>query len=85
MTTMTVSSKGQVVLPTSIRKRLGLVAGSQLQVFDEPDGIRLVVARPVKATSIAACAGMVIAPQSRKPRRLSEFDAAATLRAKVEQ
>jgi AbrB family looped-hinge helix DNA binding protein len=82
MTTMTVSSKGQVVLPTSIRKRLGLVAGSQLQVFDEPDGIRLVVARPVKMTSIAACAGMVVAPRLGKPRRLSEFDAAATLKVK---
>jgi AbrB family looped-hinge helix DNA binding protein len=80
MTTVTVSSKGQVVLPTSIRKRLGLVAGSQLQVFDEPDGVRLVVARPVKATSILACAGMVVAPRSGKPRRLSEFDAATTLK-----
>jgi AbrB family looped-hinge helix DNA binding protein len=80
MTTMTVSSKGQVVLPSSIRRRLGLVAGSQLQVFDEPDGIRLVVARPVKASSIAACAGMVVAPRSGKSRRLSEFDAAATLK-----
>jgi AbrB family looped-hinge helix DNA binding protein len=80
MTTMTVSSKGQVVLPTSIRKRLGLVAGSQLQVFDEVDGIRLVVARPIKATNIAACAGMVVAPRSGKPRQLSEFDASSVLR-----
>lgn len=62
MTTMTVSSKGQVVLPSSTRKRLGLVAGSQLQVVDEPDGIRLTVSRPVQVTTIAACAGTAIAP-----------------------
>jgi AbrB family looped-hinge helix DNA binding protein len=83
MSTMTVSSKGQVVLPTSIRKRLGLFAGSQLQVFDEPDGIRLVVARPVKATSIVAFADMVSAPRLGKPRRLSEFDAATTFQARA--
>jgi AbrB family looped-hinge helix DNA binding protein len=80
MTTMTVSSRGQVVLPTGIRKRLGLVAGSQLEVFEEPDGLRLVVARPIKATNISACAGMVVAPRSGKARRLSEFDASSILR-----
>ena len=80
MTTMTVSSKGQVVLPASIRKRLGLVAGSQLQVFDEPDGLRLTVARPVKTGEIAACAGMAIAPRTGQPRRLADFDAASILK-----
>jgi antitoxin PrlF len=80
MTTMTVSSRGQVVLPTALRKRLGLVAGSQLEVFDEPDGLRLVVARPVKAAHISACAGMVEAPSSGKARSLSAFDASSILR-----
>jgi antitoxin PrlF len=79
MTTMTVSSKGQVVLPSNIRKRLGLVAGSQLQVFDEPDGIRLTVARAVKVTTIESCAGMAVAPPKGKVRRLSEFDASSVL------
>jgi antitoxin PrlF len=79
MTIMTVSSKGQVVLPSNIRKRLGLVAGSQLQVFNEPDGLRLTVVRPVKVTSIASCVGMATAPYKGNARRLSEFDAASTL------
>jgi antitoxin PrlF len=80
MTTMTVSSKGQVVLPANTRKRLGLVAGSELQVFDEPDGIRLIVARPVKVSTIALCAGMAVAPTKGTVRRLSEFDPASALK-----
>ncbi|MBI3903390.1 MAG: AbrB/MazE/SpoVT family DNA-binding domain-containing protein [Nitrosomonadales bacterium] len=80
MATMTVSSKGQIVLPADIRRRLGLMAGTQMEIIEEPDGVRLVVSRPVKATSIAACAGMVTAPAKGKPRKLSEFDAASLLR-----
>jgi antitoxin PrlF len=37
----TLSTKGQVVIPAALRRRLGLVAGTQL-VFREEDG-RLVV------------------------------------------
>jgi len=77
MTTMTVSSKGQVVLPADIRRRLGLMAGTQMEVIEEPDGVRLVVARPVKAVNIAACAGMVTAPTKGKARRLADFDPAS--------
>ncbi|MFZ5502868.1 MAG: AbrB/MazE/SpoVT family DNA-binding domain-containing protein [Pseudomonadota bacterium] len=80
MATMTVSSKGQVVLPADIRRRLGLMAGTQMEMIEEPNGIRLVVSRPVKPANVAACAGMVTAPSKGKPRKLSEFDAAATLR-----
>lgn len=79
MTTMTVSSKGQIVLPADIRRRLGLMAGTQMEVIEEPDGVRLVVSRPVKPTSIAACAGMVTAPSKGKARKLAEFDPATLL------
>lgn len=79
MTTMTVSSKGQIVLPADIRRRLGLMAGTQMEIIEEPDGVRLVVARPVKTADVAACAGMVTAASKGKPRKLSEFDAAALL------
>jgi len=82
MATMTVSSKGQIVLPADIRRRLGLMAGTQMEIIEEPDGVRLVVARPVKTTLIAACAGMVTAPSRGKPRNLSDFDP-ATLAAKA--
>lgn len=80
MATMTVSSKGQIVLPADIRRRLGLMAGTQMEIIEEPNGVRLVVSRPVKPTSVAACAGMVTAPSKGKPRRLEDFDAAALMR-----
>ena len=82
MATMTVSSKGQVVLPADIRRRLGLMAGTQMEIIEEPDGVRLVVSRPVKPSSIAACAGMVTAPSKGKTRNLSEFDPASLLKKK---
>lgn len=80
MATMTVSSKGQVVLPADIRRRLGLMVGTQMEIIEEPDGVRLIVSRAVKTTHVAACAGMVTAPSKGKPRKLSEFDAASLLR-----
>lgn len=80
MTTMTVSSKGQVVLPAEIRRRLGLMAGTQLEIIEEADGVRLVVARPIKVVSIAACAGVVTAASSGRARSLSDFDPASMLK-----
>jgi len=79
MATMTVSSKGQIVLPADIRRRLGLMAGTQMEIIEEPDGVRLVVARPIKASSIAACAGMVTASSTGKARNLADFDPASLL------
>lgn len=76
MTTATVSSKGQVVLPADIRRRLGLLAGTQVEIIEQSDGVRLVVSHPVKATAIEACAGMITAPSKGKPRRLQDFDPA---------
>ena len=46
MTTMSISSKGQIVLPAKIRKRLGLMAGSQLDIIEEQDSLRLVPSHP---------------------------------------
>lgn len=79
MTTMTVSSKGQVVLPADIRRRLGLMAGTQMEIIEEVDGVRLVVARPINTANITSCVGMVTAPKKGKARRLSDFDPAQML------
>jgi AbrB family looped-hinge helix DNA binding protein len=40
----TVSSKGQVVIPGDVRRRLGLVQGSVLRFVLEDDGVRLLPA-----------------------------------------
>jgi len=76
---MTISSKGQMVLPADIRRRLGLMAGTQMEIIEEADGVRLVVARAIKTADIASCAGMVTAPKKGKARSLSNFDSAALL------
>ncbi|MBI3368684.1 MAG: AbrB/MazE/SpoVT family DNA-binding domain-containing protein [Burkholderiales bacterium] len=44
MSTLLVSSKGQIVLPAEIRRRLGLGPGAKLEVLEEPNGIKLRVA-----------------------------------------
>ncbi len=59
------------------------MAGTRLEIVEEPDGVRLVVARPIKTTNVAACAGMVTAPSKGKLRKLNEFDAASLLRKPV--
>ena len=74
---VTVSSKGQVVLPAELRDRLGLSAGAKLEVVDEPDGVHLRVVRSVARTELAELAGMVKAPSKGRPRRLEDFDAAS--------
>jgi AbrB family looped-hinge helix DNA binding protein len=40
----TVSSKGQVVIPADVRKRLGLVQGSVLRFQMDDEGVRLLPA-----------------------------------------
>ncbi len=42
--TATVSSKGQVVIPGDVRKRLGLVQGSVLRFVLDADSVRLLPA-----------------------------------------
>jgi AbrB family looped-hinge helix DNA binding protein len=79
MTTVVVSSKGQIVLPAELRRRLGLGAGARLEVCEEPDGLRLRVARAVPPTALADLAGMVKAPSRGVPRRLDDFDPASLL------
>jgi AbrB family looped-hinge helix DNA binding protein len=39
--TTTVSTKGQVVLPSAVRERRGWSAGTELVVEDTPDGVLL--------------------------------------------
>lgn len=76
MTTLTVSSKGRIVLSMALRRRLGFGAGAQLEVLEETDGLRLRVLRPVAMSDLSRLAGMVKAPSRGTPRRLDDFDPA---------
>lgn len=79
MTMLLVSSKGQIVLPAALRRRLGMGAGARLEILEEPDGLKLRVVRPVETANVAGMAAMVKAPARGIPRRLEDFDPATLL------
>lgn len=79
MTTITVSSKGQIVLPAATRRRLGLGAGARLEVIEEEDGLRIRVVKPIKKTDLSHLVGMARAKSLGTPRRLEDFDPASIL------
>lgn len=79
MSMLVVSSKGQIVLPAALRRRLGLGAGARIEVLEEPDGLKLRVVRSVATADVAGMAGMVKAPSRGVPRRLEDFDPASLL------
>ena len=80
MSTLIVSSKGQIVLPAALRRRLGMGAGAKLEVLEESDGLKLRVVRKVATADVAGMAGMVKATTRGAPRRLDDFDPASLLR-----
>jgi len=52
MTTVTVSSKGQIVIPRKLREMLGLTTGNKLKVFQENKKIILVAEPEVKPSEL---------------------------------
>jgi AbrB family looped-hinge helix DNA binding protein len=48
MTTVTISSRGQIVIPKKIREMLGLTMGNKLKIFQENKKIILVAEPEVK-------------------------------------
>lgn len=79
MSTLLVSSKGQIVLPAALRRRLGMGAGARLEVLEESDGLKLRVVRPIATADLSGMAGMVAAPTRGVPRRLEDFNPASML------
>ena len=74
---VTVSSKGQIVLPASVRRRLGLNTGAKLELIDESSVLRLKVLRPVQGATARDLAGLVTAPRTGRRRSLAKFDPAS--------
>ena len=79
MSTLLVSSKGQIVLPAALRRRLGMGPGARIEVLEEADGLKLRVVRPVSPVDLTGLAGMVKAPARGAPRHLEDFDPASLL------
>ncbi len=69
----TLTSKGQVTIPMTIRKRLSLEAGDELRWTMRADGV--VEIRREDATPLSALAGMLRRPKQRV-MSVSEMDAA---------
>ncbi|CAG0967739.1 hypothetical protein MYXO_01122 [Myxococcaceae bacterium] len=49
MTTATLSTKYQLVIPRSVRERLGLTPGTKLTVIDKGGVVYLVPERPIRS------------------------------------
>jgi antitoxin PrlF len=79
MSTLVMSSKGQLVLPAALRRRMGMGAGARIEVLEEADGLKLRVVRPVQATDVTQLAGLVKAASMGTSRRLEDFDPASLL------
>ncbi|WP_080813826.1 AbrB/MazE/SpoVT family DNA-binding domain-containing protein [Halomicronema hongdechloris] len=79
MPTVTVSDKGQVVIPAAIRKQLGITPGSQLTFTLEGNTIRVEVKRHKPTTTIDEGFGMLVCPPG-PARRLQDFDIAQAMR-----
>jgi AbrB family looped-hinge helix DNA binding protein len=85
MSTLLVSSKGQIVLPAAMRRKLGWGAGTRLEISEEADGLKLRVIRSVPQADVVQLAGLVRAPTCGVPRRLQDFDPANLLARKTKR
>jgi AbrB family looped-hinge helix DNA binding protein len=80
MPTVTVSEKGQVVIPAAIRKGLGIKPGAELEFELEGTSIRVSLRHSVPKADIDSGYGLLRAKPSAKPRDLLQFDPAAAMR-----
>jgi AbrB family looped-hinge helix DNA binding protein len=72
--TTVVSTKGQVILPKTIRDRLRWRAGTKLMVEDTPDGVVLTVAPIFPPTTMEEVFGSL--RHDGPPKSIEEMDAA---------
>ena len=79
MQTVTVSDKGQVVIPVQIRRRLGIAPGCQLSFSLEGQVIRVEMKRQVVPSAVQDGYGMLVCKLPGK-RRLADFDVSKAMR-----
>ena len=71
---VTVSEKGQLVIPAEIRRQLGITPGTRLDVVPDSGGFRALVSDDRKTKSAADCIG--IAGYTGKVVTVEEMDVA---------
>jgi len=69
MTTVTVSSKGQIVIPIKIREMLGLTRGNKLKIFQENKKIILIAESEVKPSELFVSASLHAVDKAMKKSR----------------
>jgi len=79
MSIVTVSEKGQVVIPAHIRKLLGITPGCELDFSLNGHTIQVEVKRQRTPSAIAQGFGMLVSKAEGK-RSLSDFDVASAMR-----
>ncbi len=80
MQTLTVSHKGQVVIPSEIRERLGISPGSKVSVVAEGNRVMISLERRRVATDVMAGFGMLKAKTASKRKSLLDVDVAELMR-----
>ena len=82
MTSVTVSDKGQVVIPVAIRRRLGIQPGSRLDFWVEGHVVHAQLERPFKDSRLESGFGLLRAKPTTPgaTRDLNAFDVARTMR-----
>lgn len=78
MSSVTVSNKGQVVIPADLRRRLGILPGSQVEVAVVDDKIEITLLHPAGHSSHESGFGML--KYAGPPRRLADLDVAELMR-----
>lgn len=78
--TTTISTKGQVILPSAVRKRREWAAGTRLLVEDRPEGVLLKSASTFVETRPEDVFASL--PYHGKPKTLEEMDAGVLAEAK---
>ena len=81
MSCVTISSKGQVVIPAQLRQQLGIQPGSQVEVYAVNGKIQIELKHPAGKSSHKTGFGML--KYAGPPRRLSDFDAAEEMRSET--
>ena len=79
MQTVTVSEKGQVVIPASMRRSLGIKPGMELGFELIDSTLRVTLRQPVPTSHIASGYGLLKARRSAKARNLLDFDVASAM------
>lgn len=73
MTTVTISSKGQIVIPKKLRETLGLTIGKKLKLFQENKKIILVTETEIKPSELFVSASPhAVDKAMKKSRKIDE-------------